>query len=353
MYDFIATQRKLVGRIYPNGEFSVGQLPEGASLVPPEAAENGWELDVDREFLIQSVRVHGALETAQELGINLGSSDAINSHSGGQERRPRGSNGLSSYGGRMLRNGAFLIAEGRNPSQVSFGTCTLPSLDDMQLSMVLSGWSDVVKVFFQRLKRTIARRGGIEEMAWCVEIQEKRSLKEGRILPHIHFLFLGRDSTRSPWIVATSEIQQFWKDALCCVCPSMQSLDFDSSTNIARVRCSVEGYLAKYISKGNKTELYTDKMLHQLSFIHSYWGMTARLKQRIKRRTLYDTKTLGKALLFYTANCPEDVRFCRDVFLDEDYGGSWVGAFGKVSTSAISKINLLRECWSEELDMVC
>jgi hypothetical protein len=162
----------LAGKLYPNGEFTLGIVP------PKHVSEKERQFNI--EFMEQYIELEmwmadyrGAriesklffrnddsdLLTRKLSESSLGLSLLANSHNSefqnistaSNESKRRGHKGITSYGKRMIRNAAWLIQKKVGIKQLGFLTVTLPSFDSREdiMCVLISEWSEMVRQFLQ------------------------------------------------------------------------------------------------------------------------------------------------------------------------------------------------------------
>jgi hypothetical protein len=161
----------------------------------------------------------------------------------------RGRKGITSHGKRKIRDAGKCFNSLVSTSCTSFFTATIPSLGREDIIAVQREWSQVVRRFLQSIRRILKKEGLPLYYFGCTELQEKRSKKDGLLYPHLHLVFPGRHE-RGGWILTPSDLDELWFRALRYAIPSLSSGEMGSSCNVQRVNKSVEGYMAKYLSKG-------------------------------------------------------------------------------------------------------
>lgn len=214
------------GRLWPNGEFTVGYAPCG-----------GMEV----------------LESAEEYAAKwtppLGSSIPSNSHrhrDGGAAKR--GTKGLTSHGKRVLRNAAWRMQRLYGKRSLSFVTLTLPSLSYEEYWNLSTCWSEVVRVFFQKISRALDRKGLPSCYLSCTELQPERTQRDEVPALHLHFVVVGRWRGRGAWAFTPKFFRDSWAEVLELYVghPVVR----DALENVQMVKKDVSAYLAKYMSKG-------------------------------------------------------------------------------------------------------
>lgn len=210
------------------------------------------------------------------------------------EKSPATCRGLTRLGARTLRQGAFLIEQGCGKDCVTFGTATLPDLTDQELAQVEADWSNIVHRFFKRLRYHLLKKKLPAEVIHVTEVQPKRSLNEGREIPHIHFVFQGRRRKQS-WAITPKQITKFWQRALQLERITQKMCL--SSCQLARVRQSVARYLSKYVAKsGSKTCSATSQSTLRKLSLKQWWGVSDSLRSRVARSTRVLSNSLSHEL---------------------------------------------------------
>lgn len=214
-------------KLWPNGEFSMGYAPGGA-------------LEEEMSWADWSEGVSG------DIGLSIVS----NSHKDLEEEVPRrGQKGITPGGARMLRNSLDVMEKYAGKERLSFGTVTLPSLEYEEFWMVSTCWSEIVRRFYQKLSRALGKQGGSASYAGCTELQPARTERESVPALHLHFVFVGRHTSRGGWLVSPAQLRRWWKEVLEKFVG--RELDCRATENLERVRKSASCYMAKYLSKGS------------------------------------------------------------------------------------------------------
>lgn len=218
------------GRLWPNGEFTIGYAPCGGmerELTPREYAEK-WDTP---------------------LGLSLPS----NSHREDVIAQPkRGQKGITAYGKRVLKCAVWRMQRLYGKRSLSFVTLTLPSITFEESWYVSSNWSEILRVFYQRLIRELERRGLPRVYAGCTELQPKRSNREDHPALHIHFVVVGRWRQRGEWALSPADFRRIWAEA---VSPYLShSYSWGATENVQMVKKDVSAYLGKYLSKGIRVD---------------------------------------------------------------------------------------------------
>ncbi len=214
------------GKLWPNGEFSLGYAPCG-----------GLE------------RLESPKEYAEKWDAPLGLSMLSNSHSPRDDGKPkRGTKGLTSHGRRLLRNSIWAMQRVHTKKRLAFVTLTLPKCSFEQAWMVSSDWSRIVRVFFQKLGRYMRSQGLPSTYAACTEMQTKRVDSEGHPALHLHIVLVTKRRSTEGWGIAPGEIRWLWASVLGPLLPDVEF--WGAVENVQRVRRDAGAYMSKYMSKG-------------------------------------------------------------------------------------------------------
>ena len=307
-------------RLWPNGEFGIGYYrrfnppPLAVAKTDDEIYRTSWTLS-ELKTLRNAVEVYGGVTPAldrmvpgywqsvlqeilqgescgepgsEEVGdgggkerSDLGLSNASKNH----KRRPRGSNGLTSWGRRMVRNGCYLLEKPRQRKQVGMVTCTIPTCELSVYREIVANWNEILRVFLQWLHRRL-KAGGIRFpfVVGVTEIQERRWRKEGGLPLHLHCVF--QASRGRGYIVSTEDIAGAWKRSVCCNVACCENLNWNASTRVETVKKSVAQYMSKYLTKGSP-EVRRSAELEGFHMPKSWWFGVGTFKRVIKRMTHY------------------------------------------------------------------
>lgn len=267
-----------VGKFWPNGEFGLGFQKRVDMSQRIKKMRSVFDCPNGKSERAYACRMALAQRWCDETGESvppLGLSPHTNSH----KRAKRGLKGISSFGRKMIRNGAYLLQQRYGRQRLSFLTVTLPSVT-VEESLQISGcWSEITRKYLQSLRRLLRSRSMPGEIVGCTEIQESRLEHDGVLGLHLHLVFVGR-AARKSWVVSCKDARKLWKRELEKVLG--RELDCSSTENMERVKHDAEQYLGKYMSKGAKSikELIS---LGMGDFLPSaWWTMTRTLSSGIK-----------------------------------------------------------------------
>lgn len=275
------------GRIYPNGEFSMGAVPhrkkrrEDARYDALIAAGLDWrspigwseqngrvqkDIGFNYHFDWAGYRAMTVPVIPDPASIPLGSSDVVISHglpvapdekSEAVPRAARGSRGMSARGRRQIRSACYLLRQ-KYHGRLGFLTLTLPSFpyrEDL-LSFLILEWAELLRHFLIKFKRLAEKNGFPSLYAGCVEIQGERFDKFGHPCPHAHIVYVcRRKSVGNDFYVSANDFRRIWRETIENRLKSLSSdcpIDFEDGASVDCVvlRKDPSRYISKYLSKG-------------------------------------------------------------------------------------------------------
>ena len=270
------TRSRLKCAVYPNGEFTIGldsHQKIALNQVPrPECVKNMfWDgLSEEGKRWVKEV----ACQRVSDLGLAI----PPNSPS-----RVRGLNGITSYGARMVRNGAFLMQEKYGKDSLGFVTLTLPKMTKDDQRNVAKNWASIVKTYFKDIGRLYERKTGRKFTYVAVtEIQTKRWKKYHDLGLHLHYVYHGRIFNPGPWFIGFREVRNKWQSAVQKFCNEVY--DYRFSENCKGVFKDASRYLSKYMSKGCGLIEEVAKGGFEGCIPHSWYSISRRLASAVKRR---------------------------------------------------------------------
>lgn len=252
-------QSRAMGRIWPDGEFVL------------------WA-EVTKDI------------SDPEQAIPLGLSEVSNSHSvpeDSKERLRRGLGGITKHGQRMVKSAAYLLQQKYGAAQLSFLTCTIPGSPEETIEVAMA-WSEIVRSFYQKLKRKLVGAHLSPGIVGVTEIQPKRFKRTGGMPLHLHIVFQGAPSDYC-WAFAPRDFTSWWRDTVSAIVPQMAKYSFASATNVQKVKKSAAGYLGKYMSKGEADiKEIVDECPEVVDALpHSWYNLTKEARSGVKSYTRY------------------------------------------------------------------
>lgn len=225
-----------------------------------------------------------------EQSIPLGLSEVANSHKIPEdsiERCRQGLNGITKYGQRMVKNAAYLLQKKYGGRQISFLTCTIPGSPERTIEVALK-WEQIVRVYYQKLKRKLVANKLSPVVVGVTEIQPRRFKRTGGMPLHLHLVFQGAHEDFN-WVFKPSDFQKWWMDTVESIVPSASKESYASSTNVQRVKKSAAGYLGKYMSKGSGdiAAIIEECPTVVDALPHCWYNMSAEARKAVKVHTRY------------------------------------------------------------------
>ncbi len=309
---------EIAGKVWPSGDFSIGSRPE-YKWVELEGEELQQQLDKEGERI-------GLLNASRS---HIWDGDMMVRHP------RRGENGITSHGRKVVKSAASLLEDRWGAENLSFLTVTLPPLHEDDAYAVVANWSDIVRGFFQRLRRLVQRKGGTWEYVAVTEIQPKRFNENAFMGLHIHAVCVGK--YRSGWWITPQELRAAWKSAVERRC--RYNYHWDACENIKRVSGGAGEYLGKYISKGT-TEIEKIKEAHPLMFLPTSWYSTTKSLRKKVLCSCVSSASVLSALLALIVSANSSGVFCRigEIYRESPDGPVFVGLHGRVTTRWLDNV---------------
>jgi hypothetical protein len=312
--------------MWPNGEFGIGKLKTVAVLTGRvEAPSNS--LDASSEEYKEWLRrfeektgmdaggvLHPGLGAVAErvalmdaTAVAMGLSNVLNSH---KPKKRRGALGISTYGKKMLRNGAYMLQRAVGKRNMAMFTATIPRVSDVVERDVSVAWPEIVRVFLQELERELARHGLRTWTVGCTEVQEERMATHGGFPLHLHVVFQGKQGRA--WARTPQFYRELWKRILVHYVPELAGESFLSATRVEGIRKDASSYIAKYASKGVKGGVL--EMMGEGYRIPTGWThITGGLKRAIKKSVVYFCDKRATAMLLCVFRAPQVFRWVGEV----------------------------------------
>lgn len=211
-----------------------------------------------------------------------------------KKRTKNGQKGMTPLARRSVRSTLVILEERRGLDCLSLATCTLPTSDLIELDLICRNFSNIIRVFKQKLERRLERYGLAGEVVLVVEIQEKRYRAWGLVCPHLHLVFPGRRSRHDPWVITPAELREMWESVLEQVLN--RSVDGTAATRIEAPRKSLKRELGKYLTKGGT--LLKDIIAAGKGDLlpSAWWGATESLRKEERDRRITLTGEIPRKL---------------------------------------------------------
>lgn len=339
------------GKVWSNGQFGLSKCKEisiGSLKVRLDGeASRHWR---------ESVQVYGVLPTLdfiREPGDEFLNTDGCLysvPHEQASQRRldpiglslrskrhKRGMLGITTHGQKVVRCAAKLLQEQFGRSRLSFLTLTVPGMTSHNLSLITDDWTRIVKVFVQKLKRSLVGAGLSEEIVGVTEIQERRFDQRGELALHLHLLFQG---AKRPWAweFTPRDYREMWFSVLEGVVPRSEWTSEKGAEEVRAVKHSAEGYLGKYMSKGAKNLFVVRERFPDVSLPSAWWTCTYVLRRKVLRSICYVSHDSAKYLLELIETCPDVFDFLKVVRVRMGERDVGVGFCGRISPDRLVEI---------------
>lgn len=283
-----------VARVWPNGEFSLGYSKSGEQS--PEQGEWTWtggskgltedELNVRLECLDGWLECVAAIYSVSgKLACQLLTLSHDPNSRRAREPVKYGLEGLTGYGKKMIRSGAYLMEEILGRDDVVMITLTVPTMSKPERIAVAKQWGRLTNRLVEWLSRELGRAGRQPTIIGCVEVQSARLQRSGQAYLHLHLICPAHANRGGRWAIDVKKLVSWWKGALERVTGS--SLTHAPRVETALVKKSVEAYLAKYLSKGDDDCM--GQFVADLGYEcvpGQWWFCSAPMREAIKRGTL-------------------------------------------------------------------
>lgn len=283
---------------WENGEFTLGFKPPRPKPAGSEGETARYMQQEDYENLTNCIRAHGAEATIAYLEQHpesypswkplppLESTTVPKSH---RVKKARGQSGISTYGKRLAKNAVLRLEREAGRECLSFLTLTIPGVGKEGGLHLVRNWAEIVRVFQQKLKRSLQRHGLSGEMVGVTEIQEKRFAATGVVALHLHIVFQGRQRYKG-WALKPGDARSMWRSVLE---PHLQQfsseLYWDAVENLVPVKYSASAYLGKYLSKGIKACSAIRAENPEIEFPNCWYLCTNSLRRKVKQQMMLIT----------------------------------------------------------------
>lgn len=302
--------------LYPNGEFGLGRVKNEEKAASERRFDRG---QVAGCTVQQQARTH-ELTTGeiyhdgtdiQAVPIKLGKSANLS------QPRPRyGRKGITSYGRRMVRNAAWLLAKAKaRTAKLQMGTLTIPSLPESQMKEICTNWAYLQKRFFEECKRRYRRHGFQFDYVAVTELQPKRWANRREVGLHIHFLFVSSWCNKeNKWVLPDNWVRETWQRILNGVCGDSARVPVPNYRRES-IHTSAAGYMAKYLSKGgNQVQEVIDEMGEEW-LPTRWWSASVALRKAVQTSCLRCRTEIAEMVLDVCKSRPEGcLRYAYPVY---------------------------------------
>ena len=345
-----------VGRIWPNGEFSIGYvpvmeeadtrryeyLPDVVPMLTPEDDDYYFDqLEFWEEGEDAADSVHGL-----PCNVPLTLSNASDSHNP-PPRTKQGLKGLTAKGRKMIRSGAYLLEQKLGKDDCVMITLTVPTLGRDARRAVAEQWGTLTNRLVQYLSRALLKQGRKPAIIGCVEVQTGRLKEYRQGYLHLHLICPAHGNRGRVWAIDTKDLIAWWKGALERVINN--TLPHSPRVETAIVEKSVEAYLAKYLSKGGNEDLaaYVED-LGEDAVPAQWWFCSSTMRDAIRDETLHgpNVGALLETMIEHLLNegTGEGFQYVRHV--DRPVGGNLVtcGWVGRLEPELLAELRDFLTC---------
>lgn len=336
------------GKVYPDKSFSIGRTPFPKILANETRYNSQWEDQRDRYFAKytennRTIVRYGAIEVQDRKtlpALDLQKSEIIT-----KKRGAYGRHGITKFGKRCVKNISLLLQQKYGKKCLGFGTATLPPMSPSKLKFICRNLGDIVRRFFQKLKRKMKAFRLPFEYCSVVEIQEKRFARTSQPYPHLHFVYRCSEAGDYNYFLKPSDFQEAWMRSIAEIFelrgyPScINKSNFNASINVQVVKKSASAYIGKYMSKGVKV---VDAMLEAgYKFLpKQWWSASHGCKQMFKESIIHLDSHTCKSFFYDLATYLDEgaivwARFV-EVEIHEEY--RTMGLVGSFSHDAYIKL---------------
>lgn len=343
-----------VGKIWPSGKFGIGWNYAGNRQETPHECSKfaGRKIYIDEGH-------GGEYSNANLRARPLGLSNVPNYHSPDCDdgcpsgKLPRGSNGITRYGMNIVESACWLLEKKYGKRNLSFVTVTLPTVTPEESWSIAANWGNIVRVFFQRLRRIAKKKGMDFHYVAVTEFQPHRANREEHPALHLHFVVHGR--FRNRFVFGPSDVRQSWAASLERFVSG--ALDWSACENLQSIKKSAASYLGKYMSKG-LSDIERIRGFRPLAPLPSAWYSVSRaLLRAVKGAVVTDSSVLA-----WVTGVGQGLNssgfFAAWFEVNLDFGNGWglKGLAGKLAPAILDQIHRslgIDKYVNLELDTAC
>lgn len=331
------------GKLYPDQTFSLGAVPRAKKRQADKEYDRALEQQepTDLNGVIDwyegTTSIGGEFRSTSEappLFIKAPKSSPT-------KRGTYGKHGITGFGRRVVRNSSLLLERRYGKRRLGFVTCTCPAFPAPVQRLLNGLWGEVVRRFYQKLKRQLKKISKPFVYVGVTEIQEKRFATTGIPVPHLHFVYLCRSGQSSRYWLYVCQIHRAWNEALregigLGGYPyTMSELPGWGSVHCQTVRKSASSYLGKYISKGCKV-LESMKEQGWTEFPKQWWTASMQMKKMFAESIVHLDTHLCSDWFYNLGAWMQEGVIVRAAYISANIGGIErdVGLVGSISKEA-------------------
>jgi hypothetical protein len=278
----------------------------------------------------------------------------VKSTKSAQRPETYGRKGLTSYGAKVVRNGAHLLQEKYTKRRLGFITFTLPPLPHEELAAVASRWGYLLKTLLQALRRRLREKSLPESIVLVTELQPRRLRSADLGALHVHMVLVGRHH-RKAWAYSPRDYRNIWLGLVGNIVG--RTLDDFPCENVESVKRDAGNYLSKYMSKGSEDIREYAEINGWECVPRQWWSATMSIKKAIKERTVtgqMSSSLLDKIVHQYWKNGGEantcGLKFARPITIPgTKYQDIVIGYFGRLRPETYQDIYEISRGFRQEV----
>lgn len=291
------TLTQFAGKIYPDKTFAVGIVPPKKKKLDDSLYDKDIEETYDSYTEYYNKYGRTKKRTVQFVAKTVDDRRFIKGQQSSRKLRRYGSQGITKFGKKSITCFGSIMQKKYRIGCLGFGTCTVPGYSSAILRIIGIQWGEITRRFFQKLRRSCAKKNRAFIYFGVTEIQEKRYRRTGLPVPHLHFGYVCRDNRSSEFYFTAAQTRQFWREAITESINRYDSsfereeVSFDASIDIQLVKKSIGAYMAKYLTKGVKTtaKIIADGYSEMLP--KQWWFASMQMKKALKASTVRTTQS--------------------------------------------------------------
>jgi hypothetical protein len=337
------------GKIYPDRTFSIGYVPSKKKGVDDSRHDREYESQFDAYNYASSEYGRTQFDSVRFFRggyeKSVGLSKVTNHHK--KEKKRYGTRGITKYGRKCVRCISHILQDKFGRKQMGFGTATLPPMGKSAYRILAANWGDVVRRFFQSIKRHYNRKGETFCYIGVTEVQTKRYKDTGIPYLHLHWGYNCRSRREGDFIISANLLRQLWRRTIENVlrkhgCSEyLPHEKFKASIDAQVVRKNLGGYLGKYLSKGmdaigELSEEFPDLIPRQ------WWFASMQCKEMLKNSIIRMDAKMAESFFYQLEHYLHEgvITFARFVEIEIDGLLKKIGLIGVLSKESYE---LLRE----------
>lgn len=322
------------GQIWPNGEFGLSYHNKTQEVDPVPGRQRS-ESGFSEWAVTDGVFWHLCHQWIVSRAVWELLPWLVKSAKSAQRPETYGRKGITAYGQKVVRSGAYLLQEKYGKERLSFLTLTVPRYGYEDECKIAERWAYLTKSLLQALRRRLEKAGLPRSIVVVTELQPKRLRGREPGCLHLHLVFVGRHA-RAAWAYSAKEYRRMWLGLLSNVLG--RTVPEAPCENVQRVEKDASQYLSKYMSKGVASVTDYAEINGWGMVPRQWWSATAPIKKAVKKYTIsgeFAASILDQMIETwqkkgYVPNS-EGFKFCRPITIKATkYQDYLIGFFGKI-----------------------